>query len=147
MANKVKYKEIQLEIQTLSHALRESTKNLCRNLKDNPNIGENLLKIQREREHLQDLLAKTVQELRTGTFDTLVTQVISVGHGHAPLPGVLAVTQVRRLCGVTAGARGEGTAGETVRDCTQGTRDQRSCEAAYRRWVVVLPRGGECLRH
>lgn len=76
MANKVKYKEIQLEIQTLSHALRESTKNLCRNLKDNPNIGENLLKIQREREHLQDLLAKTVQELRTGTFDTLVTQVM-----------------------------------------------------------------------
>eukprot|EP00500_Bicosoecida_sp_ms1_P002048 CAMPEP_0203815584 /NCGR_PEP_ID=MMETSP0115-20131106/11190_1 /ASSEMBLY_ACC=CAM_ASM_000227 /TAXON_ID=33651 /ORGANISM="Bicosoecid sp, Strain ms1" /LENGTH=398 /DNA_ID=CAMNT_0050724481 /DNA_START=29 /DNA_END=1225 /DNA_ORIENTATION=- len=76
LANKSKYKEIQLEIQNLSHALRESTKNLCRSLKDNPNIGENLLKIQKEREQLQDLLGKTVRELRdSGTFQTLVTQV------------------------------------------------------------------------
>lgn len=33
LANKSKYKEVQLEIQSLSHALRESTKHLCRNLK------------------------------------------------------------------------------------------------------------------
>lgn len=76
LANKTKYKEVQVEIKRLSHALRESTKHLCRNLKDNPNIGENLFKIQRERERLQDLLGKTVQELRgSGGFSTLVAQV------------------------------------------------------------------------
>ena len=48
LANKFKYKENQREIQEVSRQLRESTKNLCRNLKDNPNISGNLLKIQHE---------------------------------------------------------------------------------------------------
>ena len=47
LANKSKYKQNQVEIQDVSRALRESTKNLCRNLKDNPNISGNLMKIQK----------------------------------------------------------------------------------------------------
>ena len=39
LSNKSKYKQNQVEIQDVSRALRESTKNLCRNLKDNPNIS------------------------------------------------------------------------------------------------------------
>ena len=76
LANKSKYKQNQIEIQDVSRALRESTKNLCRNLKDNPNISGNLLKIQKEREALQDMLQRTLRELESGnTFATLVQQV------------------------------------------------------------------------
>jgi IQ domain-containing protein G len=78
LSNKSKYKQNQIEIQDVSRALRESTKNLCRNLKDNPNISGNLMKIQKEREGLQDMLQRTVRELENGyTFETLVTQVDS----------------------------------------------------------------------
>lgn len=65
LANKSKYKEVQSEIQDVSRALRESTKNLCRNLKDNPNISGNLLKIQRERLNLIDILRTTLHEVCT----------------------------------------------------------------------------------
>merc|ERR1719230_530092 len=76
LANKSKYKENQNEIQDVSRALRESTKNLCRNLKDNPNIGGNLLKIQNERSKLQDLLTAAVDGLKeNGSFQILVDQV------------------------------------------------------------------------
>ena len=76
LANKSKYKEVQCEIQDVSRALRESTKNLCRNLKDNPNISGNLLKIQRERQELIDILQRTLRELaESGTFNTLVAKV------------------------------------------------------------------------
>lgn len=72
LANKNKYKDNQAEIQAVSMALRESTKNLCRNLKDNPNISGNLLKIQKERQELAELLAGSVAEVReTGRFDAL----------------------------------------------------------------------------
>ncbi|CAE7796047.1 DRC9, partial [Symbiodinium microadriaticum] len=44
MVNKTKYKEVQEEIQDVSRALRESTNNLVRNLKENPNVSGNLIK-------------------------------------------------------------------------------------------------------
>mmetsp|Transcript_34645 Transcript_34645/g.92166 ORF Transcript_34645/g.92166 Transcript_34645/m.92166 type:complete len:233 (-) Transcript_34645:1636-2334(-) len=76
LANKSKYKEVQCEIQDVSRALRESTKNLCRNLKDNPNISDNLVKIQQERTELIEILAQTVREMQeSGTFKTLVMKV------------------------------------------------------------------------
>ena len=39
MVNKNKYKEVQEEIQDVSRSLRESTNNLVRNLKENPNVS------------------------------------------------------------------------------------------------------------
>merc|ERR1719453_1239126 len=48
---------------------------LCRNLKGNPNIAENLSKIQNERSSLQNLLSKTLRELRESSFSTLTTTV------------------------------------------------------------------------
>ncbi|CAM9527653.1 unnamed protein product [Discosporangium mesarthrocarpum] len=73
LANKSRYKEVQTEIQDVSRALRESTKNLCRNLKDNPNISGNLLKIQRERAELIDLLNQTSREMaEVRAFSALV---------------------------------------------------------------------------
>lgn len=39
MVNKNKYKEVQEEIQDVSRSLRESTNNLVRSLKENPNVS------------------------------------------------------------------------------------------------------------
>ncbi|CAM9394110.1 unnamed protein product [Laminaria digitata] len=76
LANKSRYKEIQAEIQEVSRALQESTKNLCRNLKDNPNISGNLMKIQRERTELIDLLNVSCRQIaQTRSFQALVSVV------------------------------------------------------------------------
>eukprot|EP00735_Rhodelphis_limneticus_P010175 TRINITY_DN2927_c5_g1::TRINITY_DN2927_c5_g1_i4::g.4642::m.4642 TRINITY_DN2927_c5_g1::TRINITY_DN2927_c5_g1_i4::g.4642 ORF type:complete len:412 (-),score=79.26,sp/Q2T9V2/IQCG_BOVIN/29.16/9e-27,IQ/PF00612.22/1.5e+04,IQ/PF00612.22/0.00026 TRINITY_DN2927_c5_g1_i4:1436-2632(-) len=75
MGNKSKYKEVQDEIRAVTEQLRHSTKVLCRHLKDNPNVAENLLKIQNERSALQQLLQTTVEELREGRFSTLAATV------------------------------------------------------------------------
>mmetsp|Transcript_50520 Transcript_50520/g.109535 ORF Transcript_50520/g.109535 Transcript_50520/m.109535 type:complete len:394 (+) Transcript_50520:429-1610(+) len=75
LSNKTKYKENQEQIKEVARALRDSTKDLCRNLKGNPNIAENLSKIQSERSNLQNLLAKSLRELRENTFNTLTTTV------------------------------------------------------------------------
>ena len=89
LANKSKYKQNQVEIQDVSRSLRESTKNLCRNLKDNPNISGNLMKIQQERESLQDLLIRTIQNLEDGTFQTLISQVDADRAEQAKLEGLV----------------------------------------------------------
>ena len=76
MVNKTKYKEVQEEIQEVSRALRESTNNLVRNLKENPNVSGNLIKVQRDRTDLFDLLLRCIQELRDrGTYHTVITKV------------------------------------------------------------------------
>lgn len=76
LANKSKFKENQREIQDVSRLLRESTKSLCRNLKENPNFAGNLFKIQQERESLLELLTQTLHEIRKhGTFETLLAFV------------------------------------------------------------------------
>lgn len=58
MINKAKYKDVQEEIQDVSRALRESTNNLVKNLKENPNVSGNLIKVQRDRIELRDLLQR-----------------------------------------------------------------------------------------
>ena len=42
--NKVKYKEVQEEIQDVSRSLKESTNNLVRSLKENPNVSGNVMR-------------------------------------------------------------------------------------------------------
>ncbi|KDO21092.1 hypothetical protein SPRG_13801 [Saprolegnia parasitica CBS 223.65] len=80
LANKSKFKETQRDIQEVSRALRESTRSLCRNLKDNPNFGGNLMKIQYERQALIDLLTETTRELRGCGYESLVTYVTEGKH-------------------------------------------------------------------
>ena len=75
LSNKSKFNENQEQVKEVARALRESTKELCRNLKGNPNIAENLSKIQSERSSLQNLLSKTLRELRESSFSTLTTTV------------------------------------------------------------------------
>lgn len=76
MVNKSKYKEVQEEIQNVSRALRESTNNLVKSLKENPNVSGNMIKVQRDRTDLSDLMLRCVQEIRErGFFKTLIHKV------------------------------------------------------------------------
>jgi len=74
--NKNKYKEVQEEIQDISRALRESTNNLVRSLKENPNVSGNLIKVQRDRTELRDLFVRVNQELHDrGTYGAITHRV------------------------------------------------------------------------
>mmetsp|Transcript_14435 Transcript_14435/g.25193 ORF Transcript_14435/g.25193 Transcript_14435/m.25193 type:complete len:410 (+) Transcript_14435:94-1323(+) len=63
LPNKAKLRENQVELQTVAAALRQSTKTLCRNLKDNPNVAENMAKVAAERQALCLLLSSVLGEL------------------------------------------------------------------------------------
>eukprot|EP00197_Chlamydomonas_leiostraca_P007849 CAMPEP_0202859022 /NCGR_PEP_ID=MMETSP1391-20130828/1320_1 /ASSEMBLY_ACC=CAM_ASM_000867 /TAXON_ID=1034604 /ORGANISM="Chlamydomonas leiostraca, Strain SAG 11-49" /LENGTH=393 /DNA_ID=CAMNT_0049538019 /DNA_START=96 /DNA_END=1274 /DNA_ORIENTATION=+ len=63
LPNKSKLRENQAELQQVAEALRQSTKQLCRNLKDNPNVAENMAKVASERQALALLLSNTLSEL------------------------------------------------------------------------------------
>ena len=72
LANKSKYRENQMALQEVSRKLRDSTKNLCRNLKENPNVGGNLIKIQRERTDIESLFRESFEEMEaSATFTRL----------------------------------------------------------------------------
>lgn len=76
MVNKSRYKEVQEEIQDISRALRESTNNLVRGLKENPNVSGNMIKVQRDRTELSDVLLRCIQELRDrGLYNTILHKV------------------------------------------------------------------------
>lgn len=76
MVSKSKYKEVQEEIHDVSRALRESTNNLVRSLKENPNISGNLIKVQRDRTELNDILIRCTQEIRDrGRYQTITQKV------------------------------------------------------------------------
>jgi hypothetical protein len=73
LANKSKFKENQRALQEISRQLRESTKSLCHNLKENPNFTGNLMKIQQERDQLIELLYTSYNEIsKFGTFQNLL---------------------------------------------------------------------------
>eukprot|EP00163_Fabomonas_tropica_P017446 TRINITY_DN3098_c0_g6_i1.p1 TRINITY_DN3098_c0_g6~~TRINITY_DN3098_c0_g6_i1.p1 ORF type:complete len:393 (+),score=106.48 TRINITY_DN3098_c0_g6_i1:359-1537(+) len=75
LSNKSKWKDIQDEISRVAQELRQSTKVLCRNLKDNPNVGENLQKVQDERMKLEDVFTQCTNELHDLTFTSLKNAV------------------------------------------------------------------------
>ncbi|CAK4696940.1 hypothetical protein LEN26_001758 [Aphanomyces euteiches] len=114
LANKSKFKENQREIQEVSRALRESTRSLCRNLKDNPNFGGNLMKIQNERQALIDLLTDTTRELKSCTYDSLVAFVTEGKHAAQKAADLIetekeATEEVKRLTQELAREKAEHT--------------------------------------
>merc|ERR1719293_367478 len=75
LCNKAKFVETQREIQDVAHRLKESNKSLCRNLKENPNVQGNLLKMQAERAQVQEWLEETRTDLTETSFANLVAKV------------------------------------------------------------------------
>ena len=70
-------KEMQENVVKVSKELKEKTSLLCRNLRDSPNISENIKKIQDEREAIKNLLQTTSQELVDQKYTTL-GRVVSI---------------------------------------------------------------------
>merc|ERR1712139_297848 len=75
LCNKAKFTEVQREIQDVAHRLKESNKSLCRNLKENPNVQGNLMKMQSERSLVVEWFEETKTELMDMSFNDLVTKV------------------------------------------------------------------------
>lgn len=75
LCNKQKYTDTQREIQEVAHRLKESNRSLCRNLKENPNVQGNLLKMQAERAQVQEWLEETRTDLTETSFANLVAKV------------------------------------------------------------------------
>jgi len=75
LCNKQKYTDTQKEIQLVAHSLKESNRSLCRNLKENPNVPGNLLKMQAERAQVQLWLETTKTDLIELSFADLVSKV------------------------------------------------------------------------
>merc|ERR1711972_950590 len=75
LCNKAKFTETQKEIQEVAHKLKESNRSLCRNLKENPNVQENMLKMQQERAQVQEWLEETKTDLVECSFANLVQKV------------------------------------------------------------------------
>jgi hypothetical protein len=77
LCNKQKYTDTQREIQEVAHRLKESNRSLCRNLKENPNVQGNLMKMQAERAQVQEWLEETRTDLTEMSFANLVAKVES----------------------------------------------------------------------
>lgn len=66
------------ELQRVSHHLRQSTKQLCRNLKDNPNVAENMAKVSAIRQSLSSLLLQCLSEVEVdGNVKAMVETVMA----------------------------------------------------------------------
>jgi len=88
LCNKAKFLEVQKQIQDVARQLKDSNKNLCRNLKENPNVQENMLKMQAERTQVQEWLEETKTELVDMSFSNLVTKVEAERHSQEQLSDV-----------------------------------------------------------
>lgn len=77
-SNEQKLKDTQKQIEEVADALNKKSKHLSRTLISNPNIAENLAKIQKERALLQRIFMITISELRNNphNFATLEQSVI-----------------------------------------------------------------------
>jgi hypothetical protein len=52
-----------------------TTQQLCRNLRDNPDVADNMAKVHVERGHLQVLLTQALQDLDSLVYPSLRTMV------------------------------------------------------------------------
>jgi len=75
LCNKTKFIETMSHITEVAHKLKDSNKNLCRNLKENPDKLGNVLKMQAERSMVQEWFEETRADLIEHSFTNLVAKV------------------------------------------------------------------------
>jgi len=63
LSNKSRYKKNQEKIEAQARELQELTRELCKRLRESPNVSENLMKIQTERSKLAELFLEFKEEL------------------------------------------------------------------------------------
>lgn len=101
-ANKVRLREAQAALAAIAPELRESIRALCRTLKDNPDMADNLGKLAEERDAIADLLGAAFVEAGEG------------GHVRALAEHVRAEAAARERVTAVA-AKEEATAAEVAR--------------------------------
>jgi hypothetical protein len=111
LANKSKLKEVQAQVAEVSYQLRESLKTLCRSLKDNPDVGDNLARIGEERDSLALLLSRTIHELRDSSSSSSTSTSVSGGHYRSLADFVKKETEQREMMAAVA-SREEATTKE-----------------------------------
>ena len=74
LSNKTRYKKNQEKIEQQARQLQELTRDLCKRLRESPNVSENLLKIQNERSSLISLFESFRSELLTSKSFTGIAQ-------------------------------------------------------------------------
>ena len=82
IAYKSEYLQVKDEIKEVANALRENTKHLGRVLKDNPNLGDNMAKIERDRQQLIRHLEDLVGDLFSLNYHSFAYQVADSLHAH-----------------------------------------------------------------
>eukprot|EP01137_Pigoraptor_chileana_P032966 Opistho-2@23182 len=60
------------DVEDIARELRQSTKALVRNLKQNPKVAENIHKVKAERASLESLMEKTLDELEAKAYETMI---------------------------------------------------------------------------
>lgn len=75
LCNKQKFTETMTLITEVAHRLKDSNKNLCRSLKENPNVQGNVLKMQAERAMVQEWFEETRGDLIEQNYTNLVAKV------------------------------------------------------------------------
>lgn len=112
----------QAELQDVSAALRQATKQLCRNLRDNPNISQNMAKVAAQREALQVLFSNTLDSLAAqGTVQSIIEVVLAAEQA-----------EVRGLGTHSLSAAGMNVAGDTLSDTTFRAPHRCTCESLLR---------------
>ena len=82
IANKQRYLEVKQEIKEIANALRDNTKHLTRVLKDNPNLQDNLVKIEKDRQGLMRNLEECISELFVPHFQNFSYKITDELHAH-----------------------------------------------------------------
>ncbi|PFH33099.1 hypothetical protein BESB_082980 [Besnoitia besnoiti] len=81
LSNIEKLKNVENELQEISTKMREANKELCRSLRQNPNIQENTVKLQLERQKVEEWYADVRDELKKAyTFKSLQDRVATEKH-------------------------------------------------------------------
>lgn len=75
--NKARYNEVAIEINNVARGLRENTKNLCRVLKDNPNIQGNLSKIHKDRDFFISLFDNFIGDLNINNHQLFKSRILT----------------------------------------------------------------------
>jgi hypothetical protein len=77
-------------IASIARRLKQSTQDLVTNMRQNPSAAENMVKMQSERQHVQDLIADMLQEVDLeGSFGSLVNSVTDEVEQKSALTGTI----------------------------------------------------------
>ena len=77
LSKKNELEQTKQEIITVSKQLKDSTRALCRVLKDNPDVSGNLVKIKNDKGELTRVLTDLLEELKELTYSNFKNYVVS----------------------------------------------------------------------